>query len=92
MVIYLIVINMPYFDMIFDMNFLSKYGVEIDYRKKKVRFTLDDGKEFTFGEGQVLNMIINSVKIEKILSKWCITYLEHIVNKSNETVLGVRDT
>lgn len=36
MVINLIVMDMPNFDVIFGMNFLSKHRVEIDYRKKKV--------------------------------------------------------
>lgn len=44
------------------MDFISKYKVEIDCKKKKVRFSLDSEDEFTFGEGQVLSMMINSVK------------------------------
>lgn len=48
------------------MNFLSKYEVEIDCRKKKVWFSLDDGEKFTFEEGQVLSMIISSVKAKKM--------------------------
>lgn len=41
MVIYLIVMNMPNFDMILSIDLLSGYRVKIDYRKKKVRFGLD---------------------------------------------------
>lgn len=36
--------------------------------------------------------MINSVKTKKILSKWCIVVLAHIVNKTNEVVLRVRDS
>lgn len=74
------------------MNFLSKYEVEIDCRKKKVWFSLDDGEKFTFEEGQVLSMIISSVKAKKMLSKWCIRYLVHIVSKLDEVVPGAKDT
>lgn len=58
----LILFKMPNFDMILGMDFISKYKVEIDCKKKKVRFSLDSEDEFTFGEGQVLSMMINSVK------------------------------
>lgn len=37
-------------------------------------------------------MMINNVKARKMLSKWCTAYLAHIVNKSEEVVLGVKDT
>lgn len=40
--------DMPNFDVILDMDFLNKYGVEIDCKKKKVRFSIDNGKQFTF--------------------------------------------
>lgn len=43
MVVDLIVMDMPNFDVIPNMDFLSKYRVEIDYRKKNVRFSLDNG-------------------------------------------------
>lgn len=41
---------MPKFDMILGMDFLRKYGAEIDCKKKKVKFNLDSGDEFTFSE------------------------------------------
>lgn len=42
MVIDLIVVDMPNFDTILDIDFLSKYGAK--YRKKKVRFSMNDAK------------------------------------------------
>lgn len=36
--------------------------------------------------------MINNVKAKKILSKRCIRCLAHIVSKSDEVVLGVKDT
>lgn len=32
-------------------NFLRRYGVTIDYRRMKVKFTLEDGKMFSLDEG-----------------------------------------
>lgn len=36
-------------------------------------------------------MIISSVKARKMLSKGCTRYLAHIVNKSDEALLSVKD-
>lgn len=58
--------GMPDFDAILGMDFLSKYGAEIDYKNKKVQFNLDNREEFNFGKGQVLSMMINSVNNRKI--------------------------
>lgn len=44
MVMNLIVMNMSDFDVIFDLNFLNRYGAEIDYIKKMVQFNLDSGE------------------------------------------------
>lgn len=51
MIINLIVFDMFDFNMILSIDFISRYGAEIDYRKKKVWFCLDDSEEFTFSEG-----------------------------------------
>lgn len=49
MVVDLIIFYMPNFDVILGMD-LSQYEVEIDYKKKKVHFHLDDSENFTSGE------------------------------------------
>ena len=51
LVVDLIVFDMPDFDVILGMDFLGRNGVEIDCRKKKARFNLDNGDKFSFGEG-----------------------------------------
>lgn len=81
MTIDLIMFNMSDFDIILRMDFLSRYGVEIGYRKKKVRFHLDNGEKFTFGKGCVLSIMISSVKARKMLGKGCTRYMAHVVNK-----------
>lgn len=50
MVIDLRVMDKPNFDVILDIVFLSKYRVEIGYRKKMVWFSFDNGKQFSFGK------------------------------------------
>lgn len=64
LVINLIIIDMPHFDLILSMDFLSKYGPKIDYRKKNIRFSLNNNEEFIFGQVQILNMMITSVKVK----------------------------
>lgn len=63
------------------MDFLSKYETKINYKKKNVWFSVDNGEQFTFRKGQVFSIMINGVKARKMLSKRCITYLTHIVNR-----------
>lgn len=59
-------INLIMFEML---DFDIILGIEIDYRKKKVQFSLNGSDEFTFGETQLLNMMINNVKARKMMSK-----------------------
>lgn len=47
----LIVFEMSYFDEILITNFLGKYKAGIEYKKKKVLFSLDNNDEFSFGNG-----------------------------------------
>lgn len=42
--------EMPNFVMILDMECISRYGVEIDCKKKKVKFSVENGDKFFFGE------------------------------------------
>lgn len=84
--------NMPDFEMILNMDFLSNYRIKIDYRNKTVWLSLENRDKFSFGEGKVLKLMINSVEVRKILSKGCIGYLAHIVSKIDTKVLDVKDT
>lgn len=69
MTVDLIVFDISNFDNIFSINFLCWYEAKIDYRKKKVWLYLDKGDEFIFYKGRLSSIIINSVKMRKILSK-----------------------
>lgn len=39
---------MPKFNIILGRDFLNRYEVEIEYKRKKVKFTLEDGDMFNF--------------------------------------------
>lgn len=69
MVLDLIIINMSEFDVTLDMDFLCRYGAKMDNNKKKVRFSMDNGKQFIFGEDQTLSMMINNSNAKKMLHK-----------------------
>lgn len=92
MEINLIVFDMSDFDMILGIDFLSLYRAEIDYRKKEVRFHLDNGEKFTFDEGHVLSMMISGIKTKKLLSKGYMDYLAHVVGKDDDLVLSLQST
>ena len=65
----LIIFYMPDFDVILGMDFLGRYGAEINCRNKRVRFNLDNGDKFNFGEGRVLSGMISAIKARKMLRK-----------------------
>lgn len=88
----LIMIDMPDFDVILYMDFLSHYGAEIDYQKKKVKFHLDDGEKFTFNKDHVLSLMINNIKVKKLLNKGCTCYLVHVVGKDMSSILSFQST
>lgn len=88
----LIVFDMSDFDEFLNMNFLGKYEAEIDYQKNKVWFSLDRGDKFTFRDGWLLSMMINSVKVRKMLSKGYTANLAHIMSKSNDLILDLHKT
>lgn len=50
---------------------------------------LDNGEEFIFHEGHVLSIMISNVKVRKMLSKGCKSYLVHVVNKSDKIILSL---
>lgn len=79
MVVDLIIMDMPDFDVILGMEFLSRYRAKVNYKKKKVRFSIDDDRQFTFKEGWIFSMMISDIKAKKTLSKGCMAYLVHMV-------------
>lgn len=79
-----IMFHMLHFNIILGMDFLSHYRVEINYKKKKVQFWLENGEEFSFGEGRVLNTMISSLKVRKMLMKRCTWFFAHVISKPKE--------
>lgn len=66
LVIELIVIDMPKFDMIIDMDFLNGYEIQIDYRKKKLV--------------SIWTMVKSSLLERVKFSTWWLTVLDTIYN------------
>ncbi|XP_031249520.1 uncharacterized protein LOC116107387 [Pistacia vera] len=87
----LIIFYMPDFYMILGIDFLSKFGVLIDCRKKKARFNLDAGDKFTFGEGHLHSLMISAVKVMRMIRKGCTGYIANVVNKEKFPDFSVRD-
>lgn len=81
LIVNLIIFEMLDFDMILGMDFLNKYGAKIDCKKKKIKFNLESGDKFSFGEGRLLSLMVSSVKARKMLNKGCVGYLAQVINK-----------
>lgn len=92
LIVDLLVFDIPNIDVIINIDFLGKYGIEIDYKKINVQFSLDGSDEFTFEEGQLLRIMINSVKARKMLHKVCMSYLTHIVNIIDKLIPDLSST
>lgn len=88
----LIMLNILDFDIILGIDFLSHYRGKIDCTKMNVQFQLNDGKKFTIEKGHVFSMMINSVKVRKMLSMGSKRYLVHVVNKVKELFLSWQNT
>lgn len=39
-------------------DFLKRHKIETNYRRKKVKFTIEDGEIYRFDEGKLCSMII----------------------------------
>lgn len=75
----LINIDMPDFNLTLGMDFLSRYRVEIDCRKKKIRFSMI--MLSSSHSERVKSSTFSYTKAKKILSKKCMTYFVHIILK-----------
>lgn len=90
MVMDLIIMDKLDFDVILSIDFLSKHEAEMNCRKKKVRFNMDNGKQSIFTESQILSMMINNIKAKKMLSKGVWHILVHLVQKLVKVVPGIK--
>lgn len=77
----LIMFEMLDFYIILGMDFLNRYEVEIKCKKKKVKFSLDNGDKFSIGMGRLLSLMIINVKDHKMLNKRYIGYLAQVINR-----------
>lgn len=77
----LIMFEMLDFYIILGIDFLNRYEVEIKCKKKKVKFSLDNGDKFSIGMGRLLSLMIINVKDHKMLNKRYIGYLAQVINR-----------
>ncbi|XP_062079878.1 uncharacterized protein LOC133784599 [Humulus lupulus] len=83
----LIVLDLSDFDVILEIDFLSKYGASINCKCKKVVFAPEGGDLFEF-EGiskKPRTSIISAMKAREMLQHGCLGYLMNMVNETEET-------
>ena len=85
----LIPLELHDFDIILDMNWLSKYKALIDCYAKTVTFQTPEGERMIFEGERILKPValISIITTQKFLRKGCMGYLTYILN-SNERVYG----
>ncbi|KAL5573969.1 hypothetical protein UlMin_023566 [Ulmus minor] len=89
----LIVLDMPDFDVILGMDWLSKYNATIDCRKTRVIFEPMGEEKFKFvGKPKKSGTpIISALKAKKMLSNGCVGYLAHVVDTTIDAILKPED-
>ena len=89
----LVVLDMPDYEVILGMDWLSKYHTSIDCVKKVVTFRPPDEEEFLFvGTTKKLRTpIISAKKVRRLLNSGCIGYLASVVDTSLEQQLKPED-
>ena len=89
----LIIIDLKDFDVILGMDFLGKYNAVINCRQRKVTFTPDGDKKFTY-IGKSLRqpkMMVSALRARKMLASGCTGFLASVVDKTKKTTLGPTD-
>ncbi|WP_262708580.1 hypothetical protein, partial [Arcticibacter tournemirensis] len=82
----LIMLDMPDYDVILGMDFLSKYDASIECRKRRVVFQPEAEVKFEFiGEPKKrTKKFLSAIKAQKMLVKGCTGYLAHIVDTEQD--------
>ena len=78
----MIVLDIDEYEIILDMDWLSKYHAKIDYRKKIVVFHPPDIDPFVFkGIQTSLGIpLISAIKAQRLLDRGCTCYLDSVVD------------
>ena len=89
----LVVLDMPNYEVILGMDWLSKYHATIDCQKKIVIFRPSEEEEFLFiGTTYKLRTpIISAMKARRLLDSGCIGYLASVVDTHVEQCLKPED-
>ena len=89
----LIVLEIIDYDVILDMDWLSKYNATILYRKKKVMLKPSEGEMFE-SKGTPRESkwpIVSELRASRMLLKRCIRYLASIVDTTKKVVTKLAD-
>lgn len=82
MTVDLIPLDLPEFDVILGMDFLSRYRTSMDCYRKEVVLRRPKEVEVIFRDDRKIlpTSIISIIKAEKLLSKGCMAYLTHVIH------------
>ncbi|MCQ7926296.1 retroviral-like aspartic protease family protein, partial [Salmonella enterica] len=89
----LIVLDMPYYEVILGMDWLSKYHAKIDCERKTVVFSPPGEDQFVFvgTRHQPRIPMISAMRASRLLEAGCVGYLASIVDASVEQSLRPED-
>ena len=85
----LVVLKLADYDVILGMDFLGKYGVTIDCRRKKVIFHPEGEQMFEYvgSSSGIPKSLIHSLEAKRLISNSCTTYLVYVFDKRQEEKL-----
>ncbi|XP_062103719.1 uncharacterized protein LOC133814821 [Humulus lupulus] len=85
----LLVLDLHEYDVIFGMDWLTKYVAMINCKQRNVTFNPPGEEPFVFqGTAREKNFaIISTMKARKLLDDGCISYLANVINKDRESKL-----
>ncbi|XP_062104832.1 uncharacterized protein LOC133816256 [Humulus lupulus] len=89
----LIELNIPYYDAMLGIDWLSKHGAKIDCQKKTMEFRPEEGGLFSF-KGEVVAFrtpIISALEARNMMQHGCSAFLASMVDKSMETELKLEN-
>lgn len=80
------------FDVILDMDCLTKHGAKIDFETKRLTLRVAGGLEIVVvGERpKLFSNVVPATKARKLMSKGCEAYLAYVINSGSNS-LGVQD-
>ncbi|XP_074359785.1 uncharacterized protein LOC141699877 [Apium graveolens] len=73
------------FDVILGMDWLAEHGAQIHCKKKKVILKTSQGKKVEFKGQKQVKAFLTMIQAKRLLRQGCEGYLDHVIDRSNET-------